>query len=82
MASDTLADCFILLYCFVTRLAASSILEKQPDGLSVAPVGATTEDPNREADFSHIPFHDDSDYEEEAGPPGAAASGPRDDSLL
>jgi hypothetical protein len=54
----------------------------QPDGLPVAPVGATTEDPDREADFSHIPFHDDSDAEEEGDPPGAATGGPRDDSLL
>jgi hypothetical protein len=30
----------------------------QSDGLPLAPVGATTKDPNREANFSPIPFHD------------------------
>jgi hypothetical protein len=58
------------------------MLEKQPDGLPVVPVGATTEDPDMEVDFSHVPFNDESDADEEGGPAGAAAGGPRDDSLL
>jgi hypothetical protein len=43
-------------------------MKMQPDRLHVTPVVATTKDLNREANFSHILFHDDSDAKEEGGP--------------